>query len=92
MTEDITQRVIRVIAANQRIQPETITEDSTFLQLNIDSLDGLHILFEVEEEFGVDVPDDAARGFTSVRQVIDGVSTLLAQKEAALKEAARETA
>jgi acyl carrier protein len=83
MTEDTTQRVIRVIAANQRIAPETITADSTFLELNIDSLDGLHILFEVEEEFGIDVPDDAARRFTSIREVIDGVNALLAQKEAA---------
>lgn len=87
MTEEIAQRVIRVIAANQRIPEETITEDSTFVQLNIDSLDGLHILFEVEEEFGIDVPDDAARGFTSVRQVIDGVTTLLTQKEAAAETA-----
>ena len=83
MTEDIAQRVIRVIAANQRIAAETITEDSTFVQLNIDSLDGLHILFEVEEEFGIDVPDDSARSFVSVRQVIDGVTALLAAKETA---------
>jgi acyl carrier protein len=87
MTEDVAQRVIRVVAANQRIPAEAVGADSTFEQLNIDSLDGLQILFAVEEEFDIDVPDDAARGFTSIQQIVDGVTAALAQKEAAKEPA-----
>lgn len=80
MQDEITQRVIRAIAANQRIPAENITAESTFLQLNIDSLDALQLLFALEEEFGVDIPDDLARGFSSVELAAVGVRALLEKK------------
>ncbi len=83
MQETTSQRVIRVIAENQRIPVETIQAGSTFQELNIDSLDGLHILFALEEEFDIDIPDDAGKEFTSIQQAITGVETLLARKQAA---------
>lgn len=83
MQEDLSQRVIGVIAANQRIPAETIRPESTFQELNIDSLDGLHILFALEEEFDIDIPDDAGKEFTSIAQAIDGVRMLLEKKQAA---------
>ncbi len=80
MNEEITQRVIRVIAHNQHVDPSTINPDSTFAELGIDSLDGLHILFALEEEFGLDIPDDVARTFTSIRQAVDGCAAVLEKK------------
>lgn len=88
MQADTTQRVIRVIAENQRIPIETIQPESTFQELNIDSLDGLHILFALEEEFNIDIPDDAGKEFTSIRQAIDGVEVLLARKQASAADPA----
>jgi acyl carrier protein len=49
--------------------------------MNIDSLDGLQILFALEEEFSIDIPDDAGRQITSVREAVTGVSDLLARKQ-----------
>ena len=83
LRESVTARVIEVISANQHSAPGVVKEESTFLELGIDSLDGLHILFALEEEFNLDIPDDAAREFSSVRQVVDGVITLLERKSAA---------
>jgi acyl carrier protein len=80
MHEDITQRVIEVIAKNQHLDPSAIQADSTFEQLGIDSLDGLHILFAIEEEFGVDIPDDIAREFVSIQQAVRQVVLLLERK------------
>ncbi len=79
--EAIEARVISTIAKTQHIPPETVTGESTFVELNIDSLDGLQILFALEEEFGIDIPDDAGRQITSVREAVTGVSELLARKE-----------
>ena len=79
MPEDVLPRVIRVIAETQRIPEESITAESTFEQLGIDSLDGINILFGVENEFGINVPDDAAKTIRSVRDMADGVERLLAQ-------------
>lgn len=78
---DITQRVIEVIAKTQHISPEGITADSTFEELKIDSLDGINIVFALENEFDISIPDDDLRAFRSIRQVVEGVEKLLAAKE-----------
>ena len=80
MTEEITRRVLAVVAKHQRIGVETISPESTFADLNIDSLDGLQLVFELEEEFGVDIPDDAAKEFKSIGEVVRGLGLLLAGK------------
>ena len=71
-------RVIRVIAETQRVPVESISPDSTFEQLKIDSLDGLTIIFAIENEFNVNVPDDAAKSVQSVRDLADGIRKLKA--------------
>jgi acyl carrier protein len=48
--------------------------------MKIDSLDGINIVFAVENEFGVNVPDEAMKQLRSVRDVITGVEALLAAK------------
>ncbi|HEV2691008.1 MAG TPA: acyl carrier protein [Bryobacteraceae bacterium] len=75
--EELTERVSKIIASAQHLPPEKITPDSTFAELGIDSLDGINILFAVESEFNVNIPDDAAQNIRSVRDVIDGIAKLL---------------
>lgn len=77
MPDDVSRRVIAVIAATQKIAPEKVAPDNTFEELNIDSLDGINILFAIENEFNISVPDDEAKGIRSVREMIDGVEKLL---------------
>ena len=88
MSDELTGRVIAVIAKTQRLDPSTITRDSTFAELKIDSLDGINILFALEEEFKISIPDDAARVITSVRQAVDGVAQLMASGTPAAAETA----
>lgn len=80
MSEDLKTRVIKVIAKTQRIPLETVSIDSTFEELKIDSLDGINLIFALESEFNVDIPDDDARTIKTVRQMAEGVAQLLAQK------------
>jgi len=82
MPDQLISRVAGVIAKTQHILPETVTIDSTFEELKIDSLDGINILFALESEFDVDIPDDAARQIRSVRQMVEGIEKLLAAKAA----------
>jgi acyl carrier protein len=81
LAADLFARVAQVIAKTQHIPVESITMDSTFEQLKIDSLDGMSILFAIEGEFDVDIPDDAARQIRSVREMAEGIEKLLAQKQ-----------
>jgi acyl carrier protein len=75
--EDVVSRVIEIIAKTQKIPIQTVTLDKTFEELKIDSLDGINILFALESEFKVDVPDEAARRILSVRAAVEGIRTLL---------------
>ena len=83
MSDELIARVTGVIAKTQKIPPETVTIDKTFEELKIDSLDGINILFALEGEFDVDIPDDAARDIRNVREMVEGIETLLAQKSQA---------
>ncbi|MBC7927276.1 MAG: acyl carrier protein [Bryobacteraceae bacterium] len=77
MSEDTLNRVIQVIAEAQRISPEGIHADSTFEELKIDSLDGINIVFAIENEFNINVPDDAAKSIRTVRDMAEGVERLV---------------
>jgi acyl carrier protein len=81
MSEDLKARVIKVIAKTQRIPLETVSIDSTFEELKIDSLDGINLIFALESEFNVDIPDEDARAIKSVRQMAEGIAQLVAQKQ-----------
>jgi acyl carrier protein len=73
-------RVMAVIAKTQRIPPETLSIDSSFEELKIDSLDGINIIFAIENEFGVNIPDEGINNLRTIRQVVEGVQDLLLQK------------
>jgi acyl carrier protein len=75
--QDAVQRVIEVIARTGKLPVESVTLDKTFEELQIDSLDGINILFALESEFKIDIPDDPARQMRSVRDAADGVLKLL---------------
>jgi acyl carrier protein len=77
MPDDLSQRVISVIAATQHIAAEKITPESTFQELGIDSLDGINILFALENEFNINIPDDQAQNIRAVSDAIEGVSKLV---------------
>lgn len=83
MDQDVQVRVIAEIAAVKRIPTDKITIDSTFEELAIDSLDATNLLFVLEEEFGVSIPDADARALRDVRGAVQGVERLLAQKQSA---------
>lgn len=78
MSDDILQRVIRVIAETQRIPEDGISPDATFEDLKIDSLDGIQIAFAIENEFNINVPDDAIKTIRGVRDLAQGVEKLVA--------------
>ncbi len=80
-SDDLGAHVIRVIAHTQRIPPESISLASTFEELKIDSLDGINIVFALENEFGINIPDEGVQGLRSVRETVDGVRTLVEQQK-----------
>ena len=78
---DVEERVIRVLAETQQIDPQKITPCSTFDELGIDSFDGINVLFAIESEFDISVPDDEAKNLRGVGDTVQGVEKLLALKK-----------
>jgi acyl carrier protein len=79
----IAERVVAIIARTAKIPAERISLESTFEELGIDSLDGVELVFEIENEFNINVPNENAREMKSVRRVVEGIEALLAQDAAA---------
>jgi acyl carrier protein len=82
MSEELTERVLKTIAKTQRIPVERVTIDSTFEGLGIDSMDGVNILFALENEFNIAIPDEAAKQIRSIREMVEGVAKLLNESPA----------
>ena len=68
--KSVEERVIRVFADFKKVPVEEITMDTTFEELGFDSLDGLNLVFELEEEFDINIPDDAAEKIQTVGQAV----------------------
>ena len=80
MSDDLIQRVRTVIANSQRMPVEKISIDSSFQELGIDSMDAVNILFGLESEFDINIPDEETKDIRTVRQMAEGVEKLLAAK------------
>jgi acyl carrier protein len=75
--DEVLARVQAAIAKSSRIPLASVTVDSTFEDLGMDSLDRVNLLFALEEEFGISIPDEGMKQNMSVREVATGISTLL---------------
>jgi acyl carrier protein len=89
MSDELIQRVLKTIATAKRIPLETVTIESDFQQLGIDSMDAVEILFAMENEFDISIPDDEVRNVRNIRQMCEGVEKLLAAKAEAKSEPAK---
>ncbi len=92
MTDELTRRVMDVIARTQHLPPEKIAPESTFQELGVDSLDGINILFALESEFDVSIPDDAAQQIRGIADAVAGIRSLLEQKSCGPGAAAQSPA
>jgi acyl carrier protein len=68
---NITQKVIDIVTREEGLPPSVVRPDSTFAELGVDSLDALNILYAIEREFEVEIPDSLAKNVTNVGQIIE---------------------
>ena len=69
---DIAERVKKIVIEHLGVEEVKVTENASFIDdLGADSLDIVELVMAFEEEFGVEIPDDAAEKITTVRDTID---------------------
>jgi len=76
MTPETLARVRGIIAAYLHVAEEQVGADVPLESLGLDSLGALELVFEIEEAFGVSVPDERIPEFKTVRAVCDGIEAL----------------
>ena len=68
---DTAERVKKIVIEHLGVDAEKVTEGASFIDdLGADSLDIVELVMAFEEEFGVEIPDDAAEKITTVRDAI----------------------
>ncbi len=79
---DIAERIVEIIAKEAKLDASKLTLDTRLEELKIESLDLVQILFAIEDEFDVYVPyNDEAYKLETLRDVVDGVNRLIAEKQ-----------
>jgi len=78
MTRDeIQQKLIEIVHQEKNIPDEKLSPDTPLADAGIDSLDALTILFAIEEQFHISIPDDKARGIKTFGDMVTVVQELL---------------
>ena len=73
--EEIKKRVIEVLADRASMDVQQITLQSRLVDdLGLDSLDAVEMVFEFEESYGIDIPDDQIREFKTAQDVVTYLS------------------
>ena len=65
-------RVKKIVVEHLGVEAEKVTEEASFIDdLGADSLDIVELVMAFEEEFNVEIPDDAAEKITTVKDATD---------------------
>ena len=69
----MTFETIRDIIVEQlSVDPSLVTEDTNLMKdLEADSLDAVEIILGVEDEYGIEIPDEVAENFTKVADIVE---------------------
>jgi acyl carrier protein len=69
---DVAERVKKIVVEHLGVEADKVSEDASFIDdLGADSLDTVELVMAFEEEFGVEIPDDAAEKILTVRNAIE---------------------
>lgn len=74
--DDIASRVIELVAQSKNLPVAAVNLDTTFDELQIDSLDKINLTFAVEEMFSIEIPDESLNSLKTVGDVVRGVERL----------------
>jgi len=81
MDDQLASKVLGIVASVTRRAPDAIRPDATFDEQGIDSLDRINILFELESQFDLNIPDEEARSIKTVNEIVERLEAHLHQAE-----------
>ena len=68
-------KVVKLISDATKISADKITPETSFIEdLNLDSLDIVELMMKMEDEFGIEIPEEDAEGLKTVKDVVTYVT------------------
>jgi acyl carrier protein len=75
---DVADRVKKIIVEHLGVEDAKVVEGASFIDdLGADSLDTVELVMAFEEEFGIEIPDEAAEKILSVKDAVDYIKTAI---------------
>ena len=72
MEESIKEKVREIITTQLGVTENEVTDEAAFIEdLGADSLDTVELIMQFEEEFDIEIPDEAAEKLTTVGKAIE---------------------
>jgi len=72
---DVLERVTKIVIEHLDVEAEKVTEKASFIDdLGADSLDNVELVMAFEEEFDIEIPDDAAEHIQTVGNAVKFIS------------------
>ena len=73
---DVADRVKKIVIEHLGIDEDKVVESASFIDdLGADSLDTVELVMAFEEEFGIEIPDDAAETILTVKNAVDFIES-----------------
>ena len=69
---DTSERVKKIVVEHLGVDENKVNDDASFIDdLGADSLDTVELVMAFEEEFEIEIPDDAAEKIQTIKDAID---------------------
>ncbi len=78
MPDELTQKVVTIISEARHIPPQEITLDSKFDDLGVDSLVAMGIIYDLESEYNIELPNEDVFTIRDVRGLIAVLRKMIA--------------
>ncbi|WP_179379454.1 acyl carrier protein [Jannaschia marina] len=73
---DIEDRVRKKVVEHLGVEEDKVTENASFIDdLGADSLDTVELVMAFEEEFGIEIPDDAAESIQTFGDAVNFIKS-----------------
>jgi acyl carrier protein len=76
VTDPFADKVLSAVASVKHIPRERVSPESSLQELGFDSLDATVLMFELEKQFQVTIPDDGVRSVRTVADIVEEVRKL----------------
>jgi len=80
MEERVFQKVRDILSEKKGVSSDAIGMDSSFEELELDSLDAVELIADLEDAFGVNVPNTDLQKVRTIRDAVEGLSKAMAEK------------